>query len=70
MADTDIQLADTDISISVLAKYIGKPIYRSNPRIYSDYGHPSNSVFAKNCVNVLGGALRAPTLFRVKVGLK
>ena len=33
MADTDIPFADTDISVSVSvsAKYIGKPIYRSIP---------------------------------------
>ena len=30
-ADTDIRLTGTDISISVSAKYISKPIYRSKP---------------------------------------
>jgi hypothetical protein len=31
MTDTDIQFAETDISVSVSAIYIGYPIYRSNP---------------------------------------
>ena len=36
MADTDIQFADTDISVS--AKYIRQPIYRSNPSAGRDKG--------------------------------
>ena len=33
MTDTDIQFTDTDISVSAkyIGRYIGQPIYRSNP---------------------------------------
>ena len=31
MANTDIQFANILVSVSTLAKYIGQPIYRSNP---------------------------------------
>ena len=49
MTDTDIQFTDTDISVSAkyIGRYIGQPIYRSNPNIrmvfkISQHGEPGH----------------------------
>ena len=44
MTDTNILFAKTDISVSVSAKYIGQPIYRSNPNFLQTKLSPISSI--------------------------
>ena len=41
LADTDMIKTDTDISVSVSAKNIGQPIYRSSPSLDNTVGNCS-----------------------------
>ena len=44
MTDTDIQFTDTDISVSAkyIGRYIGQPIYRSNPNVNKYFVNKQN----------------------------